>query len=209
MSRLGEYLIARLAEEAEIAADRREALERVAEAVVSELRARGSVDLLFVCTHNSRRSHLGQVWAQLAAEHFRVRGMRTWSGGTEVTEFDRRAAAALERAGLVVESEQGGNPVRLVRSDPAAEPMRCWSKHFQDPANPRDGVVAVMMCSSADRACPSVPGARHRLVVAYDDPKKFDGTERETAAYDDRCRQIAREMLSVFRIVARIAPAVC
>ena len=55
-----------------------------------------------------------------------------------------------------------------------------------------------MSCSQADRNCPLVPGCAARIALPYDDPKDFDGTDREAAMYDERCRQIAREMLFVF-----------
>jgi hypothetical protein len=55
-----------------------------------------------------------------------------------------------------------------------------------------------MTCSAADKACPIVFGADARIAIPFDDPKAFDGTDQEAAKYDERCRQIAREMLYVF-----------
>ena len=46
-----------------------------------------------------------------------------------------------------------------------------------------------------------VLGAAERIAITYEDPKAFDGTDREAEAYDERCRQIAREMLYVFSLV--------
>ena len=43
------------------------------------------IRLNFICTHNSRRSHLSQVWAQTAAAHFNVKNVFCYSGGTEAT----------------------------------------------------------------------------------------------------------------------------
>jgi len=34
-----------------------------------------------------------------------------------------------------------------------------------------------------------------RFALPYDDPKQSDGTPTEVKTYDERCRQIAREML--------------
>ena len=59
-----------------------------------------------------------------------------------------------------------------------------------------------MVCSDADEACPFVPGAELRLSMPYDDPKAFDGTPMEEAKYDERSRQIAREMFFAFKYAA-------
>ncbi len=200
---LASYVDARCKEASRIEAGRKEVLRALADVVASRLRAGGVADLVFICTHNSRRSHFGQVWAAIAADHFGIAGIRTWSGGTEATAFDARAVAALVRAGLRVDVEADvPNPVHLVHRGAGREALRCWSKRFDDAQNPAEGFVAVMTCSAADGACPSVRGAAHRLAITYEDPKLQDGTAGESAAYDACCRQIAREMLFVFDRVA-------
>ncbi|MBK8979032.1 MAG: protein-tyrosine-phosphatase [Planctomycetes bacterium] len=209
-ARLADYVAARLAETDAIAPERRAALDALAADLLRRLAERGSLDLVFVCTHNSRRSQLGQVWASVAAEHFGFAGVRAWSGGTEATAFEPRAVAALERAGFVVSTIAAsgaprGNPVWLVRTAPSAEPLRCWSKVFSDAANPQRDFVAVMVCSAADADCPVVPGAALRVSLTYDDPKAFDGKPGESAAYDARCAQIARELLHLFRRMRELA----
>ena len=114
------------------------------------------------------------------------------------------AAATLRRAGFAIEPPRdGGNPVYEVRYEPDMEPLRAFSKVYDAPPNPRSGFAAIMTCSSADTACPIVAGADERIAIPSDDPKEADGTEREAEVYDERCRQIAREMLYVFSVVAR------
>lgn len=199
---LQRYITAREGEAGRIPAPRRAALDRLA-IDVAERRRRERVALTFICTHNSRRSHLAQVWAQIAARRFHLSTIDTFSGGTEATAFDRRAVAALERAGCHIEIvEPGGNPVYAVRDDTDAPPILCFSKTFTDRPNPDAGFVAVLTCSSADAACPIVPGAAARVVLDYEDPQAFDRTARETEGYDERCAQIAREMLYLFERVA-------
>jgi len=51
-----------------------------------------------------------------------------------------------------------------------------WSKKYNDTANPKKDFCAVMVCSEADKSCPSVDGAELRVGMPYDDPKYFDGT---------------------------------
>lgn len=155
--------------------------------------------LIFICTHNSRRSQLAQVWAQTAAYLKGIGGVETYSGGTEATTFDSRAVAALERAGFSIEIRSAGdNPVYAVRYSDDAPAMECFSKTYDQPPNPAGGFCAVMTCSAADEACPVVLGAAERISLPYDDPKDTDGTPHERRTYDQRCRQIAREMLTAF-----------
>jgi len=73
--------------------------------------------------------------------------------------------------------------------------MVCFSKVYDEAPNPASEFVAVMVCTEADGACPDVAGATGRFALPYVDPKASDGTGLESATYDDRCAQIAREML--------------
>ena len=178
--------------------ERKQRLRRLAE-FVGEKRAAGeSADLTYICTHNSRRSHMSQLWAATAAAWYGVDGVKTFSGGTEATAFNPRAVAALERAGFEIENPGGDNPHYQVKYGPASPPMESFSKKYDDPFNPADGFAAVMTCSAADKSCPVVMGADLRVGIPYEDPKVADGTPGEAARYDERCRQIAGEMLYLF-----------
>ncbi len=179
--------------------DRRRALDRVARFVADRARDGRCARLTFICTHNSRRSQMAQVWAQTAAQRFGVPCVESYSGGSEASAFNPRAVAALRRAGFRIDtSEEGSNPVSNVCSADDMDPMECFSKVYDQPPNPRDDFCAVMTCSDADAECPFVLGAADRVAITYDDPQVFDGTDRESDAYDERCRQIGREMLYLF-----------
>lgn len=185
----------------EIPKQRKELLQEVADYISSELRENDSVKLNFICTHNSRRSHLAQIWTQTAAAHYGVDGVETFSGGTEATAFNPRAVAAVERAGFKVKNSGGENPKYEVRFDDDADPMICFSKTFDDEANPDKNFAAIMTCSDADENCPFVPGTSFRKAVTYRDPKESDGSDREKETYDERCRQIGTEMLYMMSLV--------
>ena len=196
-------LEAGLDEFCEIPAERRTALESISRFVSDRVDSRAPARLTFICTHNSRRSHMSQIWAQTAAHYFSVPGVETFSGGTEATAFNPRAVAALQRAGFLIDCfTDGANPIYEVSYEPGMEPMQAFSKVYGEPPNPESGFAAVMTCSAADATCPIVFGADERIAIPFEDPKAFDGTELEAAAYDERCRQIAREMLYVFSVVA-------
>jgi arsenate reductase len=186
----------------DIPAERQAILKPLADYVTSKIQSGEVVRLTFICTHNSRRSHLGQLWAAAAAHYCGVGPVECYSGGTETTACNPRTIAAMERAGIrVVSGTEGENPVYLLHYAEGIEPLIAFSKVYDQAPNPQSGFAAVMTCSHAEENCPFIPGAEKRFSITYEDPKAFDDTPRETAAYDERCRQIATEMLWVFQQV--------
>jgi hypothetical protein len=195
----------RIAEFDRIPDERRKHLEKLAAYVHHRVSAGDPARLTFICTHNSRRSQMAQLWAETAAAYFGIDGVETYSGGTEATAFHPRAVAALERAGFAIEKmTEERNPVYEVRYHEGGPALRAFSKRYDEEPNPSEDFCAVTTCARAETSCPIVYGASLRVAIPYDDPGVFDGTEREAAAYDERCRQIAREMLYLFsRVGAR------
>ena len=178
------YLEARLGELDRIPEARKEGLERIARFVGDARSAGRPARLVFICTHNSRRSHMAQSWAQAAAAYVGIDGIEAFSGGTEVTAFAPRAVAALERAGFRIERTiPGNNPVYEVRYRESGPAIRAFSKLYHERPNPSEEFCAVMTCSHADAGCPVVSGASERVAIPYDDPKASDGTGQETAAW--------------------------
>jgi arsenate reductase len=197
------YIQQRVGEFDDIPAERKTELARIAAGVRERLEKKRPARLTFICTHNSRRSQIAQVWAAVAAGHYGIRGVESYSGGTEATAFNSRAVAALQRTGLVIERlDSGDNPHYAVQIAAEGEPLVCFSKVYGDPPNPKQDYFAVMTCSQADKSCPIVAGCDLRSPITYDDPKLADDTPEETARYDERCCQISREMLYLFSQVA-------
>ncbi len=158
------------------------------------------VNLIFICSHNSRRSQMAQIWAQTSAILYSVPNIQTFSGGTEVTAFNQRAIAALTKAGFQIDKiTTGKNPVYNVRFDDKYQPLECYSKVYNESPNPQSNYCAVMTCSDADANCPIVAGADERVAIPYDDPGDFDGTEHEDHAYNDACLKISIEMFYIFK----------
>lgn len=179
--------------------DRKIELDKIAEFIQQKVNAKEPVQLTYICTHNSRRSHFGQLWSTTAAAYYGVPGVKTFSGGTEVSAFNERAIAACKRAGFeVAKVSEGPNPTYAVNYAPGVEPIKAFSKKYDDASNPKSNFLAIMTCSQADKACPIVKGAALRVATPYDDPKAFDGTAQETAKYDERSKQIATETFYVF-----------
>lgn len=196
---LARYVASIEAELATIPAERKQALDQIAKFVVAERSAGRTAKLVFICTHNSRRSHMSQVWATTAAAVHGLSGIESYSGGTEATAFNPRAIAALQRAGFAIPTpEAADNPHYQIGYAADQPSLEAFSKVYSDPSNPQAEFAAIMTCSEADESCPFVPGATARISLAYDDPKVADNTPDEQARYDERCRQIAREMFYLF-----------
>ena len=187
----------------EISEDRKEILTQVAQYIGQQLAQDKPAKLTFICTHNSRRSHLSQIWAHAAAVYYGLEGVETFSGGTEATAFNPRAVAAMQRCGFRITTQEpnSSNPHYEVFTSEKAEPQVCFSKIYDASPNPNSGYCAVMTCSQADDACPLVMGCDLRVPVRYDDPKVADDTPQEAAKYDERSAQICREMLYMMSLV--------
>lgn len=179
---------------------RKKQLEKLGQYIGEKTSAGKPARLTVICTHNSRRSHLGQLWLKAAADHYGVNEIAVFSGGTEATAFNHRAVEALRKAGFEIrKTDETDNPVYEIAAEAAAVALKMFSKKFDHPVNPESGFAAIMVCSEAEAACPLVPGAERRFSLMYDDPKHFDGMPEEATAYADRCRQIAREMFFAMR----------
>lgn len=193
---LQQFVAKLVAEHDQIPTERKARLQQLADYI----RAKGQsfVPLHFICTHNSRRSHMGMIWAALAAHHFGLTNVATYSGGTEATAFNPRAVAALVRVGFRIRDPGGDNPHYQVAYASDQPALRCFSKTVDHPVNPTANFAAIMTCSDADSNCPFLPGAELRLPLTYEDPKATDDTPEEMTAYDERLRQIGRELLWCF-----------
>ena len=182
-----------------IPSERKQVLHQVADLIRNKLEAGQPVNLNFICTHNSRRSHMAQLWAQAAAHYYDLAGVHCFSGGTEATAFNALAILAMRDAGFaIVGISDGDNPRYEVRFAYEAPSIISFSKRYDDPANVRERFVAVMTCSHADENCPLITGADARIVVSYDDPKSADGSPSEATVYQDSVRRIGREVLYAF-----------
>jgi arsenate reductase len=178
---------------AEIPQERKDQLERLALFIRSKINAGETARVTYICTHNSRRSHMGQLFATLAAARYGVDHFEAFSGGTEATAFNPRAVAAMERLGFTLANPGGSNPHYKATYAANRSPLEMFSKKYDDPWNPKDSFAAVMTCSHADQSCPFVPGAALRIGLHYEDPKDSDAKPDESATYDARAKQIATE----------------
>jgi protein-tyrosine-phosphatase len=198
-SELQRYIQQRESEASFIPPLRRSSLSVVGERVFDGLGRTGAASLMFVCTHNARRSQLSQVWSCIAAHHFELAGVRAFSAGSSPTRVHPRILGALAQAGVEIQaSTVDGRPVHEARFAPTADALHLFSKRYDDPSQPQTGFIAIVNCPSADEGCPVIPGSIHRLAILYADPGAADGTPDEERTYAKRCAEIARDMLFLF-----------
>ena len=188
----------------QIPKERKAELKDIANFIVEQRKGHKPANLLFVCTSNSRRSHMAQVWSQIASYYYGIDSVFTFSGGTEQTRVNINAIDALIRTGIEIYSNnECENPLRYIRVGNKINPWVLFSKKYTDDTNPKNNFAAVMVCSEADKACPFVEGAESRIGLPYQDPKEFDNSPLKEAKYDERCRQIAREMFFIMDLFSK------
>jgi arsenate reductase len=183
-----------------ISGERKKVLHPLVDYIISKKSRVESIRLNFICTHNSRRSHLSQIWAQTMAYHFGIKDINCYSGGTESTAMFPKVVETLVHQGFNIQKlSETENPIYAVKFAQDEAPIICFSKEYSNNFNPKKNFGAIMTCNNADEGCPLVIGAEARFPIKYDDPKAFDGTELQTQKYAERSLEIASEMFWVFK----------
>ena len=182
-----------------ITAERKAILQPLTEFIQSKISINQEIRINFICTHNSRRSHLSQVWAQTLAYYFNIKNVFCYSGGTEATALFPMVAETLQNSGFQIKTiSKNDNPVYSIKYADNEHPVIGFSKKLDDDFNPKSEFAAIMTCDSADEACPFVPGAEKRIPITFKDPKAFDNTPQQAEKYNERSLQIATELFYVF-----------
>ena len=182
-----------------ISEERKIILQPLIEFISSKLSKNEEVRLNFICTHNSRRSHLSQIWAQTMAFYYQIENVFCYSGGTEATAMFPKISETLTNQGFeILKLSETENPVYAVKFAENEHAVICFSKKYNDDFNPKSAFAAILTCDSADENCPIVYGAEARIPIKYEDPKKSDGTAEMNETYFNRSLEIATEMKFVF-----------
>jgi arsenate reductase len=182
-----------------ISEERKTILQPLVDYIQTKVNNQQEIRLNLICTHNSRRSHLSQVWAQTAAAHYGIKNVFSYSGGTEATAMFPMAAKTLAKQGFQIKTiAEGNNPVYAIKYAANAHPVIGFSKTFDDDFNPQSEFAAILTCSSADQGCPFIAGAELRIPITFEDPKAFDNTPQQAEKYEERSLQIATELCYVF-----------
>lgn len=200
------YCEARITEFDKIGASRKVKLNILAQYLIEKYQNESIPKVIVICTHNSRRSHLGQIWLAVGVSYFNLPKIETYSGGTEATAFNPRAVQALKQIGFDIQTQNETieNPKYAIKWATEMAPYIAFSTKYDEAPNPTKDFAAIMVCTDADEKCPLVAGMDLRLALPFQDPKAFDNTALESEKYSERCEQIAREFLYVLSKVAYI-----
>lgn len=182
-----------------ISDERKEVLQPLIDFIQSKLSENKEIRINFICTHNSRRSHLSQVWAQAIANYFNIKNVFCYSGGTEATALFPMVAKTLKNSGFQINSiSTNKNTIYIIKYTDNEHPIIGFSKKLDDDFNPKSEFAAIMTCSQADAGCPFIAGAEKRIPITFEDPKAFDNTPQQAEKYNERSLQIATELFYVF-----------
>ena len=182
-----------------ISEERKRILQPLIQFISSKITKNEEVRLNFICTHNSRRSHLSQIWAQTMANYYQIENVFCYSGGTEAAAMFPKVVETLRNQGFeILKLSETENPVYAVKFAENEHAVICFSKKYDDDFNPKSEFAAILTCDSADENCPIVYGAEARIPIKYEDPKKSDGTPEMNETYFNRSLEIATEMKFVF-----------
>ncbi len=185
-----------------VSEERKQVLQPLVSYIQEKLNNKEVINLNFICTHNSRRSHLSQVWAQTMAFYYQIPNVLSYSGGTEATAMNATVVDTLVGNGFNIQQlSEGTNPIYAIKYAENSAPIIGFSKKYDDEFNPTSAFCAIMTCSQADEGCPFIAGADKRIPITYEDPKLYDGTSSEKEKYLERSLQITAEMHYVFSTV--------
>ncbi len=182
-----------------ILSDRKDTLQPLIDFIQNKINANQEIRINFICTHNSRRSHLSQVWAQTMAYYFNIKNIFCYSSGTETTALFPMVSETLKNSGFEINTiSDGNNPIYNIKYGENEHPIIGFSKKLDTKFNPKSEFAAIMTCSQADGACPFIAGAEKRIPITFEDPKAFDNTPQMAEKYNERSLQIATELFYVF-----------
>lgn len=183
--------------------DRKTLLVKIAEEIIANFTDTG-VNINFICTHNSRRSQLGQVWSFFAADYFNV-PINAFSGGTEVTAFHRNTVNTLKEVGFKFNIEEFShiNPKYSISFNDNKPSLLGFSKIYDNYENKKPYLV-LTTCNNADKNCPFIPEAIHRFHLPYVDPKHSDKTSIQDETYLKTSAVIAAQIYYLFKEIKRL-----
>lgn len=181
-----------------LTATRLKILQPLIDYIQNEVNLKNDILLNLICTHNSRRSHLAQIWLQTAATYYNIKNVYCYSGGTQATELFWAVATTLQNQGFLINQlsteKNSVYAIKFAANEPA---VIGFSKKYDAAFNPSNNFAAIMTCTDADLGCPIVAGAKTRIAIPFNDPKIADNTPQQAAKYAERSVQIATEMFYV------------
>ena len=128
--------------------------------------------VLFLCTHNSARSHMAEAFLRkYAGDRFEV-----YSAGMHPTELHPLMKKVMKEMGF----DMRGHEVKRLK-------QYLGTTHF--------GYI-ITVCARAESECPVFPGVSIRIYWPFYAPSEFEGTEEEKLA---KFRQVRDQIMEKVR----------
>ena len=144
-------------------------------------------NIVFLCTHNSRRSQLCQVWGSILSKIYNI-DLKFNSAGTEKTEVYKTVFYCFSNVGVEIkDSKVFYRDLSLSLNSKVLEEIQS------------DKFISIMTCSDAEKSCPSDSRSIKNISMTYQDPKVFDYTEKEKDEYLKTSKLIAKELNYVLK----------
>ena len=110
--------------------------------------------VLFICTHNSARSHMAEGFMNaLHGDHYAA-----WSAGTDPSDLNPTAVKVMGEVGIDLSAHHSKG-----------------LEGFLD----REWDYVVTVCDNANEACPFFQGGKERIHKGFQDPAGFEGSDEE------------------------------
>ena len=167
---------------------RRGEIERYAQEIAQRIKESGSANIVYVCTHNSRRSQFAQFWSAYHTDALNL-PITSYSAGTERTACHSNVLEVLRQEGFSITSEGANHKVILNHKSF----VELSSKTLNSVGLP-ERYFAIMTCSDADENCPYIPGALDRFRLTFEDPKWSDNSAEAIQVYQDTSKQISTDI---------------
>jgi len=184
--------------------NRKDKLIELAQVIKRNHEQKNTVKIIFICTHNSRRSQFSQVWAHVSSLYFKLNFIKPFSGGTEIDTVNLNVIKSLISSGLKIEKTHKGKAVYLLKSFKKDKGINLYSKVYDSKLNPSKYFIAIMTCSDADQMCPVIKGADKKVFLPYPDPRTSDQTGLEKKIYGKINAVIAKEMFYLMKQLKKI-----
>ena len=165
---------------------RKKRLDNIASVINENLNKTRSI--VFLCTHNSRRSQICEVWGKVFAEIYRKK-ININSAGAFKTVVHSQVYESIVKCGLVVDNK------KEIFFD---------KKKFKLNSKTIDSLtmknfIAVMTCSNAEKSCPNDPRSIRNIKMFFNDPRIYDETDKMSREYLNTTIYIAEELNYIFK----------
>jgi arsenate reductase len=179
-------------------------LQEIGTFIGNRIKEDKQLNLNYICTHNSRRSQLAQIWSSYATNFYKIKKIENFSGGTAVTAFYRNTLKTLQEVGFKFQIKEffHQNPEYLIHYINCTNPIIGFSKLY-DHENNKKPFIAITTCSHADENCPFIHDAIQRFHLPFIDPKVFDNTPYQSEKYLETNKQIAGEIHYIFKMIEK------